>query len=76
MENLYGRTLSGLGWSGAAQVVQQLFQFIVYVILARLLNPEKFGLIGMIIVFTGFAGLFRELGFGVSIIQTVLSAGY
>lgn len=69
MENLRNQTLSGLGWSGVAQVVRQLLQFIVSVILARLLSPEEFGLIGMIIVFTGFAGLFSELGLGAALIQ-------
>ncbi len=69
MENLRNRTLSGLGWSGAAQVARQLVQFIISVILARLLSPEDFGLIGMIIVFTGFAGVFSELGLGAALIQ-------
>lgn len=69
MDNLRERVLSGLGWSGAAQVGQQVLHFGVSVVLARTLSPREFGLMGMIVVFTGFAGLFRELGFGSAIIQ-------
>ena len=69
MDNLRARTLSGLGWSGAAQVTLQVFQFLVGVILARLLSPQEFGLIGMIIVFTGFANLFGDLGLSAALIQ-------
>jgi PST family polysaccharide transporter len=43
--------------------------FIISVILARLLFPKDFGLIGMITVFTGFAGMFASLGFTGAIIQ-------
>ena len=43
--------------------------FIISVILARLLTPADFGLIGMVVIFTGFAALFNELGFGAALIQ-------
>ena len=39
------------------------------VVLARLLTPRDFGLAGMIVVFTGFAALFSEAGFGAALIQ-------
>jgi len=69
MDNLRARTLSGLGWSGAAQVARQVLQFFIGVILARLLSPQEFGLIGMIIVFISFANLFSDLGLGAALIQ-------
>jgi PST family polysaccharide transporter len=69
MDSLRERTLSGLGWSGASQLGRQLFCFAVSVVLARTLSPREFGLMGMIVVFTGFADLFGELGFGSAIIQ-------
>ena len=71
IDNLRARTLSGLGWSGAAQVARQVFQFFIGVILARLLSPQEFGLIGMIIVFTIFANLFSDLGMGAALIQKI-----
>ena len=37
--------------------------------LARILGPAVYGLIGMITVFTGFAAVFGDLGLGAAIIQ-------
>ncbi len=67
--NIKQQTISGLEWSAGAQIAKQGLQFIISVILIRLLTPKDFGLIGMIMVFTGFAGLFSELGFGAALIQ-------
>ena len=63
------RAVSGIGWSGAARLVSQAMNFAITVILARLLTPEDFGLIGMIVVFLGFASLFGEFGFGAALVQ-------
>ena len=52
-----------------AQIVQQTLQLGIYISLARLLSPREFGLLGMIIVLTGFANLFVELGFGTALVQ-------
>ncbi|WP_138432119.1 MOP flippase family protein [Fodinibius saliphilus] len=63
------KTLSGVSWTATARVVQQLIRFGVIVLLTRLLTPEAFGLIGMIIVITGFVELFSDAGFGAALIQ-------
>ena len=68
-KNLRQKTVSGIGWSSVAQVGRQLIMFLITVLLARLLTPEDFGLVGMILVFTGFVALFGELGFGAALIQ-------
>lgn len=64
-----GRTLSGLKWSGIGQFIRQVLQFGVMILLARILSPREFGLMGMIMVFVYFVQLFNEVGFGPSIIQ-------
>jgi len=38
-------------------------------VLARLLSPQDFGLQGMVVVVTGFLGLFRDAGLGLATIQ-------
>jgi PST family polysaccharide transporter len=43
--------------------------FLVTLILARLLSPDAFGLLGMVTVFTGFIAIFKDLGLGSSIVQ-------
>jgi len=63
------RTISGLSWSATSQVVNQVFTFAISIVLARLLGPKVYGLIGMITVFTGFAGVFGDLALGAAIIQ-------
>ena len=63
------RTISGLSWSATSQVVNQVFTFAISIVLARLLGPKVYGLIGMITVFTGFASVFGDLALGAAIIQ-------
>jgi O-antigen/teichoic acid export membrane protein len=69
MTSLRRRTFSGLGWNGAAQISAQAIQFATSVALARLLGPQEFGLIGMVLVFTGFASIFSDMGLRAALIQ-------
>lgn len=59
----------GVMWTGISQFFSQGFQFIVIIILARLLYPEEFGIVGMAAIFTGFISRFNELGLSSAIIQ-------
>lgn len=68
-EELRQQTVSGVGWASFTQISKQGIQFIISVVLARILSPEDFGLVGMVLVFTGFAALFGEMGFGAALIQ-------
>ena len=58
---------------GVAAVSAQGTKFVVQtatmMVLARLLSPEDFGLQGMVVVVTGFLGLFRDAGLGMATIQ-------
>lgn len=58
-----------ISWTAIAQVIRQVTQLIVGMILARLLTPEQFGLIGLTVIFTGFAALFADLGLGAGLVQ-------
>jgi O-antigen/teichoic acid export membrane protein len=69
MHDIRRRVLSGLGWSGTTRILEQSLQFGISVVLARLLNPRDFGLIGMVLVFTGFASSLSDLGLGASLVQ-------
>lgn len=66
---LFSKTFYALTWSGSAQLVGQLLQFVISVMLARLLSPRDFGLIGIIIIFTGFVRQFQDFGLGAALIQ-------
>ncbi|MBN2399871.1 MAG: MOP flippase family protein [Candidatus Aminicenantes bacterium] len=67
--SLRQRTLHGIGWSGLSQVLRQGLQVGVSVVLARLLTPSDFGALAMVLVFTGFAASFSDLGLGAALIQ-------
>lgn len=58
-----------VSWTAISQVSRQVLQVAVGVILARILTPEDFGLVGLTVVFTGFANLFADLGLGAALIQ-------
>src|SRR5208337_1820369 len=63
------RTIRGVSWSAVSQVVAQGYNWAISIVLARILGPEAYGLVGMVMVFTGFAALFGGLGLGSAIVQ-------
>ena len=69
MKDLRQRTVSGLGWNAGTQALAKALQFAVLIVLAHLLSPGEFGLIGMILIFTGFASTIADIGLGASIVQ-------
>src|SRR5215207_859838 len=58
---------------GLVTVTSQGFKFAAglaaTVVLARLLTPADYGLVGMVAVVTGFVGLFKDLGLSAAIVQ-------
>ncbi|MGK9120871.1 lipopolysaccharide biosynthesis protein [Olivibacter jilunii] len=69
MSNSKKQILSGVVWKSVQMIVNQSFSFVVRLLLAKLLFPEEFGVVGMATVFTGFVQVLTELGIGSSIIQ-------
>lgn len=69
MKALKRNILKGAFWVGVERFGQQGIQFIVSIILARLLEPSEFGLIAMIAVFTGVATRISFGGFGGALVQ-------
>ncbi|HSK46374.1 MAG TPA: lipopolysaccharide biosynthesis protein, partial [Coriobacteriia bacterium] len=59
----------GMAWNGGATVMTRAFQAIVTIILARLLDPGDFGVVGMTTLVTGFVAMFTELGLVSAIVQ-------
>lgn len=67
--SLQARTVSGIVWTGAANVGRQTIGFVITILLARLLAPGEFGLVGMVVVFTGLARVLGEQGLAAAIVQ-------
>ncbi|MCB9689337.1 MAG: lipopolysaccharide biosynthesis protein [Alphaproteobacteria bacterium] len=58
-----------VGWLGIGQVGTQLLQIVSGVVLARLMTPEEFGLVGMVVVFANYANVLMNFGFGTALVQ-------
>ena len=67
--NLKHKTTAGVFWITAQRFSQVIVNFVSGIILARLLSPEDYGLIGMLSIFMLIAGTFIDGGFGFAIIQ-------
>ena len=50
-DDLQHKTIHALSWSFVEVIAQKGVQFIIGIVLARLLFPEQFGLIGMLTIF-------------------------
>lgn len=68
-EGLRNKTLFGLGWSAVDGIASQGITFLVGLVLARLLSPEEFGLIGIITIFITISNTIVDSGFSNSIIR-------
>ena len=69
MNTLRRKTVIGVFWSLTEKFGVTITKFIVGILLARLLTPEAFGLVGMIIVFFDIATAMVIGGFGEAYVQ-------
>lgn len=66
---LKDKTVRGVLWTICSQTTRLLLNIIVTAVLAHLLNPEDFGTIAMVAVFTVFFTIFNDIGLPSAIIQ-------
>jgi O-antigen/teichoic acid export membrane protein len=67
--SLKGKAVKSFSWTLFQAVFSQGFIFIVGVILARILSPEDFGIIGIITAFIAVTNAVVEGGFGTALIR-------
>ncbi len=67
--SLKQKTINGLFWSFIDSFANQGVQFIVGIILARILSPREFGLIGMLTIFIAISQSFVDSGFSNALIR-------
>ena len=67
--SLRNKTIQSLKWAFGSRIFRQIGQVIVTAVLARLLLPEDFGLLGMITIYFGFIFVFGDLGLSSALIQ-------
>lgn len=66
--NLKQKTKKGLYWSAASNFASQGMRFVFGLILARLLSPDAYGVIGMLGVFMCVVQVFIDCGFSQALI--------
>lgn len=69
MSELKQKTINGMVWSVSERISLQVMHMLVSIILARLLGPSEFGLLGMLAIFTSIAQSVLDSGFGSALIQ-------
>ena len=68
-DDLKQKMLSAMTWSTVDRFGQQAVQFVIGLILARLLTPDDYGLIGMVMVFVSLSTALVDGGFGQALIR-------
>lgn len=68
-ESIKRQSLSGIKWSAIERFAVQGIQFIIGLILARLLSPSDYGIIGMLAIFMAISQTIIDSGFSKALIQ-------
>ncbi len=67
--SLKEKTVTGIIWSSVDNFANQGINFIVGILLARILSPKEFGLIGMLAIFIAVSQAFIDSGFANALIR-------
>ena len=68
-ESLKNKTVKGVVWSSVERFSVQGVQFLVMLVIARLLDPSDFGLVGMLAIFLAVAQSLIDSGFSQALIR-------
>lgn len=66
---LQGRVTRGLGWTFLDQWGRQFLNLLVFIVIARLIQPEDVGVVALATVFVAFAQVFIDSGMGDALVQ-------
>ncbi|MFI3303759.1 MAG: lipopolysaccharide biosynthesis protein [Rikenellaceae bacterium] len=69
MANVKNRLISGVIWDSIGHFSALGFQFLVLIIISRVLAPSDYGVIGLLTVFVSVAGIILDSGFSQALIR-------
>lgn len=69
MSSIKHKTIYSLKWSALEKIGQFSIQFIISVILARLLGPEEYAIVGVLNIFVVISSVFVDAGFSQGLIR-------
>lgn len=64
-----GKLVKSFAWDFSGRLGNQAVSFVIGIILARILSPKEYGLIGMAMVFISISGIFTSFGLGSALVQ-------
>ena len=70
-DGLKTKMVGALAWSTIDRFGQQAVQFIIGMILARLLSPDDYTLIGLVMVFVSLSNTLVDSGFGQALVRKI-----
>lgn len=68
-ETLKDKTAKGLFWGGLSTLLQQFIGMIFGIVIARILNPDDYGLVAMLAIFSAIANTIMDSGFTTALIN-------
>lgn len=68
-QSLTDKTVKGVGWNSVDRFANYGIGFLVGIVLARLLSPEEYGLIGIIGIFTAIFNIILDSGLSTALIR-------
>ena len=69
-DQLKQKMLGALAWSSVDRVAQQAVQFFIGIVLARLLTPADYGLMGIVMIFAALSYVLVESGYSSALVRT------
>jgi len=69
MASLKNKAISGIIWSSIERFSVQGIQFVIQVIMARILMPEDYGVVAILVVFLAIFQIFIDGGFSSALVQ-------
>lgn len=66
--SLSGKIFKGFSWTAIERIVSQLVIFIIGIVVARLVTPSEYGVLGILMVFINVSSVFVDSGLGNSLI--------
>lgn len=69
--SLQRKAFWGFLWYGAGNFMLQLITFLIGIVLARILSPDDYGLVGMLAIFTAIANCMIDCGMSNALIRKI-----
>lgn len=69
MGELKTKTINGIAWTSIKMLSNRGLSFLFMIFMTRMLLPEDYGMVGMLVVFIAIATLFVDCGFGQALVR-------